>query len=309
MKKNRILAIGLVVTMMFAVVGCGDKKETSTVETTSEVAEETLSVEVEESSEVDVPVQTVEEEDTHTPKESDYVEYLDFYGPENHENREILVDEETFEQAGIEFAYLPESVNLYYDDGCPAGYTKPGIEVQIDTYSDEWYSIYLDMDETHSKSRLVKAEDFDAVAVRENDTETQNVEENTNTENTNTESTSSTTNTATEVNTTSVDNTPVSSEPVVETPVVESNKYTPDEAVAIYRNYLESNGMTWDPSIKEFASWGTGWLDLSDPEGQAKSALQGYQYGDGVGNSDTRYYFEVTGSDNDYVYFTKWNCD
>ena len=302
MKKNKILVIGLVVTMMFSVVGCGNKEETSTVETTTnEVVAENNAVEESVETETTTPV---EEEDTHTPKESDYAEYLDFYGPENHENREILVNTDTFEQASIEFVYLPESVNLYYSDGCPAGYTKPGIEVQINSYSDDWYFIYLDMDETHSKSRLVKAEDFDAVAVRENDTETQNVEEDTNTE-----STSSTTNTATEVNTASVDNTPVSSEPVVETPVVESNKYTPEEAVAIYRNYLESNGMTWDPSIKEFASWGTGWLDLNDPEGQAKNALQGYQYGDGVGNSHTRYYFEVTGSDSDYVYFTKWNCD
>ena len=296
----------LIMAMTLMVGGCGDKKETSTVETaTDEVVKETVTIE-EQSTETEVPVQTaeVEEEDTHTPKESDYVEYLEFYGPENHENREILVDEETFEKYNGENVILSESVNLYYDDGCPAGYTKPGIEVQIDTYSDEWYSIYLDMDETYTKCRLVKAEEFDAVAVRENDTETQNVEENTNTE-----STSSTTNTATEVNTASVDNTPVSSEPVVETPVVDNSKYTPDEAVSIYRNYLESNGMTWDPSIKEFASWGTGWLDLENPEGQAQRALQGYQYGNGDGKPHTRYYFEVTGSDNDYVYFTKWNCD
>lgn len=302
MKKNKILVIGLVVTMMFSVVGCGDKEETSTVEaTTNEVVAENNEVEESVETETTTPI---EEEDTHTPKESDYVEYLEFYGPENHENREILVDEETFEKYNGENVILSESVNLYYDDGCPAGYTKPGIEVQIDTYSDEWYSIYLDMDETYTKCRLVKAEEFEAAIKNDSNTETQNVEENTNTE-----STSSTTNTATEVNTASVDNTPVSSEPIVETPVVESNKYTPEEAVAIYRNYLESNGMTWDPSIKEFASWGTGWLDLNDPEGQAKNALQGYQYGDGVGNSDTRYYFEVTGSDSDYVYFTKWNCD
>ena len=308
MKKNKILAMVLIMAMTLMVGGCGDKKDTSTVETSVDEVVETTDNEEEETVETETTT-PVEEEDTHTPKESDYVEYLEFYGPENHESIEILVDTETFEKFNGENVILTESVNLYYPDGCPAGYTKPKIEVQIDSYSDEWYNIYLDKNEESAQCRLVKAEEFEAAIKNDSNTETQNVEENTNTENTNTESTSSTTNTATEVNTASVDNTPVGSKPVVETSVVESNKYTPDEAVAIYRNYLESNGMTWDPSIKEFASWGTGWLDLNDPEGQAKNALQGYQYGDGVGNSDTRYYFEVTGSDNDYVYFTKWNCD
>ena len=295
----------LIMAMTLMVGGCGDKKETSTVETaTDEVVKETVTIE-EQSTETEVPVQTaeVEEEDTHTPKESDYVEYLEFYGPENHENREILVDEETFEKYNGENVILSESVNLYYDDGCPAGYTKPGIEVQIDTYSDEWYSIYLDMDETYTKCRLVKAEEFDAVAVRENDTETQNVEENTNTE-----STSSTTNTATEVNTASVDNTSVSNEPVVETPVVESNKYTPEEAVAIYRSIMEANGIKWNPEMKNGGSWGTGWLYLEkgQPEAAAATDIESFKMGDSVGNSWTDYYLEVTGSDEECVYITVW---
>lgn len=91
--------------------------------------------------------------------------------------------------------------------------------------------------------------------------------------------------------------------------LVSNSKYTPKEAITIYRNYLETHGMIWDPSIKEFASWGTGWIDLQNPERDAKMSLQGYQYGNGDGKPNTHHYLEVTGYDDDYVYVTAWSCD
>jgi hypothetical protein len=107
----------------------------------------------------------------------------------------------------------------------------------------------------------------------------------------------------------SVSNTTPTSE--VETQVVEvSDKYTPDEAVAVWRGILEANGMTWDPSIKEFASWGTGWLELKKgkPEEAAQMDLEGYAYGDGGGHPKTKYYIEVTSYDDNKVYMTRWSC-
>lgn len=158
--------------MTLMIGGCGDKKDTSTVETTTDEVVKESDVVVE-NKETDIPATTSEEEeDTHTPKESDYVEYLEFYGPEKHENKEILIDTETFKKLEGEIAFLSESVDLYYSDGCPAGYSKSNIEVQIESYSDDWYNIYFDIDEELTKVRLVKKEDFDAVAVRENNTKT-----------------------------------------------------------------------------------------------------------------------------------------
>jgi hypothetical protein len=111
-------------------------------------------------------------------------------------------------------------------------------------------------------------------------------------------------------NSTNNSNTSATSE--VETQVVEvSDKYTPEEAVAIWRGILEANGMTWDPSLpSDGASWGTGWLELKKgkPEEAAQMDLKGYAYGDGAGNSSTRYYIEVTGYDDNKVYMTSWSA-
>lgn len=91
--------------------------------------------------------------------------------------------------------------------------------------------------------------------------------------------------------------------------MVENDKYTPEEAIAIYRSIMESNGITWDPSIKEFASWGSGWIYLTkgQPEWAAETDLESYAMGDTGGNQWTLYYLEVTGSDEDCVYVTAWH--
>ena len=93
---------------------------------------------------------------------------------------------------------------------------------------------------------------------------------------------------------------PTQAEPVVE----ENTKYTPEEAIEIYKNTIIDGGMTWDPSIKEFASWGTGLISRSDPISVAQAELEGMIFA-----NDTRYYFEVTNSDENYVYITVWGCD
>lgn len=67
--------------------------------------------------------------------------------------------------------------------------------------------------------------------------------------------------------------------------------------------------MQWDPSIKAEASWGTGWTPLSKDELNSdyiSNAMAGYNYGNGDGTPYRRYYLEVTGSDENYVYVTEW---
>ena len=91
----------------------------------------------------------------------------------------------------------------------------------------------------------------------------------------------------------------------------ESNKYTPEEAISVYRSLMEAGGITWDPSIKDVTSWGTGWiyLDKGYPEWCASTDLESFAMGDSGGRSWTKYYLEVTGSDEDAVYITEWSSN
>lgn len=71
---------------------------------------------------------------------------------------------------------------------------------------------------------------------------------------------------------------------------------------------MESRGLTWNPSLKDGGSWGTGWiyLDKGYPEECAYSDLESCAMGDTVGNPYTDFFFEVTGSDEEAVYITMW---
>lgn len=93
--------------------------------------------------------------------------------------------------------------------------------------------------------------------------------------------------------------------------------YTIDELLTIYRTIIESNGITWDPSLKgnwdqtigahdiyewynymdsyNGTGWGTGFLEPYNIERNAYSDLESFQFEDGTGHPTTRYYFEVLG--------------
>ena len=105
-----------------------------------------------------------------------------------------------------------------------------------------------------------------------------------------------------------VDNTdtPVAPEPVEEPTT--SDKYTPEEAMAVYRSLMEAGGITWNPALKDGGSWGTGFMyfDKGYPEWAASSSLESFAIGNHGGASWTEFYFEVTGSDEECVYYTMW---
>ena len=104
-----------------------------------------------------------------------------------------------------------------------------------------------------------------------------------------------------------------------ELPAPAGEEYTIEELLAIYRNIIESNGITWDPSLKgnwsetigqhdilewynyddEYngAGWGTGFLEPNNIERNAYSDLEAFAFDDGTGHKTTRYYFEVLGWD------------
>lgn len=202
----------------------------------------------------------------------------------------------TFDKCSEDY-YLPESIPIYFEDGYLVGYTKPDIEVTVHSKKDGWYEIQLG-----DYTRLAKAEEFDTVAVVKEDVKPKQ---------------ESVTSAPTTVQPSTANNEAISfetivqpvEEPVIETPVAASTKYTPEEATAVYRSIMEANGIKWNPDLKNGGSWGTGWiyLEKGQPEWAGNSSVESFKMGDSVGNSWDSYYLEVTDSDANAVYYTKWH--
>ena len=317
MKNRKLLILFMSISMLLA--GCGTNTTNNIEETeTIETSKNDLSV-------VDTEAQDTEssEEQELKLKEYDY----------SFEDRSIsivgtpILDSSTF-QEDIQEIHLKDSVDLYIDENLKVGYTKPDIDIYILGKTDGWYSLQVG-----DKRRFAKMDEVDKSIEQSNESSDSNEESKTQessstsettkkdtsttkkeTSSSKNESSNTNTNTNSNSNNTSKEEQPTNSEPVAqEQPKEEpttSNKYTPEEAVAYYRSQIEAQGMQWDPSIKEGASWGTGWIPLSKDELNASyiaNDMAGYKYGDGGGNWSPNYYLEVTGSDNDYVYVTIWN--
>lgn len=316
MKNRKLLILFMSISMLLA--GCGTNTTNNIEETeTIETSKNDLSV-------VDTEVQDTEssEEQELKLKEYDY----------SFEDRSIsiigtpILDSSTF-QEDIQEIHLKDSVDLYIDENLKVGYTKPDIDIYILGKTDGWYSLQVG-----DKRRFAKMDEVDKSIEQSNESSDSNEESKTQESSSTSETTkkdtsttkketssskseSSNTNTNTNINSsyTSKEEQPTNSEPVAQEQPQEqpttSNKYTPEEAIAYYRSQVEAQGMQWDPSIKAEASWGTGWTPLSKDELNSdyiSNAMAGYNYGNGDGTPYRRYYLEVTGSDENYVYVTEW---
>lgn len=320
MKNRKLLILFMSISMLLA--GCGTNTTNNIEETeTIETSKNDLSV-------VDTEVQDTEssEEQELKLKEYDY----------SFEDRSIsiigtpILDSSTF-QEDIQEIHLKDSVDLYIDENLKVGYTKPDIDIYILGKTDGWYSLQVG-----DKRRFAKMDEVDKSIEQSNESSNSNEESKTQESSSTSETTKKDTSTKKDTtstknestntnNNTSNNNTsntakeeqPTNSEPKVEETQPQeqpttSNKYTPEEAVAYYRSQIEVQGMKWDPSIKEFASWGTGWIPLSKDELNASyvaNDMASYNMGSGDGIPFRTYYIEVTGSDENYVYITGWVCE
>lgn len=289
--KKKIVEILMMTALLMSLVGCGsDKEEKQTIQD---------SVQVQNTDNETVQTQNAEE---NISKESpDMANSADDKGGNEYiEQRDIFVCSEIDIGDGTEIDLseresisgpfvFNESIDIYSFFMTYAGYTKPGIEIQSVGKVEDWIVVPF-----AQSSFLVKADDFDRVAVLKNEkeefVEIQNI--------------ANVSSTAEEVQI--VDET--TTETTVEASVQTSDKYTPEEAVAVYRSLMEAGGMTWDPSLKNGGSWGTGWiyLDKGQPEWCAETNLESAAMGDSVGNPWTHFYLEVTGSDENAIYITEW---
>lgn len=297
--EKKMIALMIILTMLTA--GCGNKVPASV---DKETATESIAVKETDDKKED-PKETVEskepEKDTgslvQNPNEADLnlKEYEYSFEDRNVDSSGTpVIPFGDFKGCGDIF-YLTDSVDLYIDNGSCIGYTKPNIEIIAIMEYEDWY--YIDL---AGKARFVKASDVEANGFAGSKQDYM-----------------------ASIEPPAVEEVPeekpvqsVSKTPVVETPSVEestdtiqeSSKYTPDEAVAVYRGLMEAGGIAWNPSLKDGGSWGTGWiyLEKGQPEWLASTDLESFAMGDSVGNPWTSYYLEVTGSDENAVYITMW---
>lgn len=300
--KKRLMAVVFTITVLF--VGCG--KEVETVNNTGQSSEKVSSI-IENMGDTDTEtVERTEDEIKHALENNkdalNLTEYENVFEDRNiDESGDLVILLGNFKDADVNRYYLTDSVDLYIDNGKCIGYTKPNVEVSVISEGDGWYLINVD-----GKDRYAKIDDIKAVGYagskseylasqKEDSQKIESMEASVQSEN---------------VVSNSVSNEVAAESPTEQTPApVESDKYTPDEAIAVYRSLMEAGGITWDPSLKGVTSWGTGWiyLDKGMPEWTASANLESYAMGDTVGNPSTKFYFEVTGSDENAVYITEWN--
>ncbi len=320
MKRKKLLAVAMIAVMMSG--GCGNKnaeeaatdtnvvnsseteqeqiKENETAESQSftSVKEEILA----KAETTDIDSLIVEK----TDDELDLKQYIFSY-----EDR--TMDKNTAEQLFYLDWFMDDSasdaesfittgkVDLYNINGIRVGYTLKDAWLETFGECNGWYFFYLD-----GNQRFARVEDVKANSITR---EQAKAEEEANKQE------EPTAKTEIPVGSTPVEQpvveTPAASEPMeqpVETPA-ESDKYTPEEAMSVYRSLMEAGGITWNPALKDVSSWGTGWLylDKGYPELVASSDLESFAMGDSVGNPWTEFYIEVTGSDEEAVYFTGWH--
>jgi hypothetical protein len=341
MKRKIVSSLMIFGMAMTLAAGCGQ----TTTETTK--AEETT--ETEETTKAEETSETEETTETEETKEYTYEEknncflitstefvyegemFMDYQSTDPQDNEIKFVDVEGWPEYAIY-----DSINLYAGTGQVNGYTKENAICQLCATSEEGWgviiidgrTVYIRMEDFEGNNTSVKwnadKEEYDIPErgtitdttstsnnTTTNETTTPNTASNSTTVENNNNTTAKTSETETPSSTTSVDNSSTTVEVEEKTQVADSGKYTPEEAIAAYRAIMESNGMTWDPSLpSDGASWGTGWIYLkkSSFEEQVQSALKGYAYGDGGGTPTTRYYFEVTGSDDNKVNVTVWGA-
>ena len=307
MKREKIYAI-LMVAIMALASGCGntedaDKAGTSTAESSASEIAESGNSDATDRKTVESESSAFESDDIDskiTEKDDSELDLKDYYY--SMEDRTVCnSDENIFGSViynGTDFTgYVTTSkVPIYAKNGVKMGYVKEGVDIIILGEYGGWCQFDLDGENKYARlsdieENSITMDERDAIAMAEEANKQEQASAKTETP---------------------VETVP-SEQPVqvapVETESVESENYTPDEAIAVFRAGMEAGGMSWNPEIKDVVSWGTGflYLDKGYPEWAAETNLESAAIGGHGGNSWTKYYLEVTGSDEECVYYTIWS--
>ncbi len=308
MKRMKILATFMVVIM--ALSGCGNTKEENNINTTmtesniNENAEDdTSTTEAEDIASESTSPEKNDIDSKITEKDDSELDLKSYYY--SMEDKTVCNEGEdvfgsvSFQSTSSNNYVTTSKVPIYAKNGVKLGYTKENVVIIVLGIYDDW--CYFDLNGENKYARLSDIE-ANSITVEERDAKTEEETKKQEESSVKTE--------------TPVENIPVE-QPGVETPpepdepveAPASNKYTPDEAIAVYRSLMEAGGITWNPGLKDVTSWGTGWIDLDKgyAEWVAETNLESFSIGNLGGDSWTEYYLEVTGSDENSVYFTEWH--
>lgn len=296
MKKNFWV---IMIALMMIMTGCGkEAAETVKTEETNPKIEESVNEISEDTEEAEEDIGTeVQEDEESSAADKEKVdlnlkEYKNSFEDRNVDTSgPYVIPFEEFKPCGEAF-YLTDSVDLYIDNGTCVGYTKPDIQITVISEYEGWYYIAYG-----SESEFAKKEDVEA-SVGVADTQENTVEE----EIANTKEDQNNVVTVNPEASVPIENAPA------ETTATSSEKYTPEEAVEVYRSLMEAGGITWNPALKNGGSWGTGflYLDKGYPEWAASSSLESFAMGDTAGSPWTDFYLEITDFDENTVYITEW---
>lgn len=295
-KKNIALMMIMVMVMVVSSLsGCG-AETAETISETIQNTEETANDILEEAEVEEVKAPDAEADSLAAGKEKTDLNLKEY---------EYSFEDRSVEKEGEPFFYLAnfedkaemfqlsDSIDLYAYNGICIGHTKPNISIMTIGQWEDWYYTNI-----ARETRFIKIADVEKAVVAKEEAVEEEVP-----------SVNPQNNTSTATSTAPA---PETSTPVNNTPAEtasSSDKYTPEEAVAVYRSLMEAGGITWEPSLKNGGSWGTGflYLDKGYAEWAASTDLESYAMGDSVGHAWTKYYLEVTGSDENTVYITGWH--
>ncbi|MBD5551522.1 MAG: hypothetical protein HDQ96_10155 [Lachnospiraceae bacterium] len=158
--KNRVLGILVTVLIMVSLAGCGTQAKATddevvdgeTIIVAEEDTENEAIIEEEEITETEV-IEEPQEEATYTEYELFYMrDSLDMTDATEMDMNALSVDGNTYT--------LNKSINIYAPTvGALMSYTKPNIEVYVNSCNEEWYCLRFDVD-GDEKFVLAKADDF-----------------------------------------------------------------------------------------------------------------------------------------------------
>lgn len=306
--RKKMLSIILMIGLVVSIIGCGSSNEEKAVTSTkvesvvSESVESELIDKMEEIAEIE-PAEEKEAEVSYNA--DDYEEQKDIFVVKHIDTGDGTEIDFTNEEIIDGTFILTDSIDIYSFFFTYAGYTKPDIKISSVGKVDDWIVVPF-----AQSSFLVKAEDFDRVAVLKEKTENTINEDYANAETESTSTGQSKTSSQNESSANTVNGaapaTEAEAQPAASAPVVTT--YSEEEVISIFRSTLESNGIQWYPDSAEYAQWpeagpsgGMGWgienISMSDPYGDAAGTVEGFQFA-----GWKYYYIENQGSSNGYVH-------
>lgn len=303
--RKKMLSIILMVVLVASLAGCGNSNEekvdtsAKTESSATEIVENEPVADTEKATETE---STKEKDAEASYSAEDYEEQKDIFVYKHIDSGDgTQIDFANEEQIDGPFI-LSESIDIYSYFFTYAGYTKHNIKVDIIRRIGDWVFVPF-----AKSSFLVKAEDFDRVAVLKEKTENTINEDNANAETESASTGQAKTASQNEGSANSEEEAAPASNtaPQEETPAPAVTTYSEEEVISIFRSTLESNGIQWYPSVypnsEAGPSGGMGWgienISMTDPYGDAAGTVEGLQFG-----GDKYYYIESQGSSNGYVH-------